>query len=336
MSESLFGIKNQPNEPIDFSVWLLQDVERQRQDLCETFFEMITDLQRECDAFIQKEKSDPQKLLEACKRSQEEVKWVLDMPQSTAKDHLRAHKDAFLRNIACLDLFLRDLHKVRSVGSSPEFLECVFLSPGDVHAGWSHTLGLFSRASEHLAAIKMLNEWERYLAGRRKGAQNTGPDLTEKNYRDLIDALVKGLIQENSSPPRKHSNATLVDSCYAAIMELWEARPFFYFDHEKVKQAVTDSLVKLGKTAERKKTAFERRRRPVSFQLPDEFSQKVREWKAWQDGIALALLEVLEGRFGAVSDDDYEKIESASPEQLNRWLRHAGKADSVDQVLSNK
>jgi len=334
-----FGIDTQAHSPAHLAIQSIEDAERQRLDLYETLLGLIQEGKWDCDQFIKKAQLDPEKLSKDCQQSRKEVKWSPDMPQSASKDGPEKHTQACLEHIACLELVLRDLYEIQTMGGSSAWLNCVFFFPGEIYTGWSWIVRLFAWASEHLAAVRVLNEWERYLDDRRRGALIKGSSSEGKNYDALIHALVKGLIQEDPKSKRPHSqsNLTLTDSCYSAIMDLWKDRPIFHFDDKNVRQTVNDSLVNLGKLAKRQKATFERRRRPVSFpDKPDGRSREVRAWKVWQEGISLSLLEVLEGRFGTVSNEEYDTITRASPEQLIRWLRQAGKADSVKVVLSKK
>jgi hypothetical protein len=333
--ESRFSVQRSPDEPVDFTSWLLKDIEHQRQNLCETFFEMIDDHLGELDSFIEQEQSNPKELFKVCEGDHERVSWLLDMPSSAIKEH----KEAFCRCIACLDLLVGDLHKLQSFEGSPDLLKSVLLTPADARAGWSRVFRLLSQAHQHLAAVRILNEKLRYSSGRERGARIKASKLVDKDYDILIDVLVKGLIQENPYSQQTHSQKeiALADLCYSEIMDLWKDRPIFHFDEQKVRQAVVESLVRRGKLAKRKKTTFERRRRPVSFHgRPHRRSRESVACREWQSGIASSLLEVLKTRFGVVSDEESDTINNQPPERLMRWLRHAVSESSVKEVLSKE
>jgi hypothetical protein len=51
-------------------------------------------------------------------------------------------------------------------------------------------------------------------------------------------------------------------------------------------------------------------------------------------GLALALMEVLVGKFGEVAEDVATEVRAASDDQLRAWLRVAGNAGTLDQVFS--
>lgn len=335
--EARFGMPGAVRQSAELSIQLIDAVEHQRLELYDTLLGLTQENRWECDQFIKKAQSEPQKLGEDCLKRREEVKWSPDMPKSAVKDGPAKHSQACLQDIACLELMIRDLYEIQAMDGSSGVPGCLFFFPGEAHIGWSWVVWLFARASEHLAAVRVLNEWEQYLEGRRRGGVAKGSSTEGKLFNNLIHALVKGLIQESEDSKRAHSrsNLELADRCCAAITDLWKDRPIFHFDEANIKGAVVDSLIDFGKVAKRQKTSFELRRRPVSFRVkPDGLSREARELKAWQDGIALALVEVLEGRFGAISDQEYALIESASPELLAEWLRRAGTADSVKRVLN--
>lgn len=317
----------------------LPDLESQRQDLFDALFTMIDDDKAWCDTFIEQAQSNPEALFNLCVRSREAAKWTLDPPAEYYKEYLEKHKEACLQHIAFLELVINDmgvLHSFSTTLSLDNATQLVLLMPNQFDAGLPWVMGSFARASEHLAAVRMLVDKDRFLSNKRKGGQTKAQPLAEKELYSLLRPLVKIQLQSESHRKRSSTDTEMVERYLTSIIEVWKHWPFFHFSRDTLAEMVETILIDLSVIAERKKSLFERRRR-TPMARPQRFSRstelEANQNEAWQGGLATALKHILETSFGSVSEEHIEKIKAASPEQLGIWLCRTRKANSQDEVL---
>jgi len=318
----------------------LKDLESQRQRIFDALFTMIDDDQPWCDAYIEQAQSDPDALMHRCVKSGDEVAWTLHPPRKKHyKEHLKEHKEACLQHIAFLTLVIHDLHTLQSFNANPSFNNApqwVILPPHLENEALLWVTGSLAQASEHLAAVRMLTNKDRYLSARQSGGRSHARVLEENDEYSVVRPLVKILLQGESKRQRGGADQELIERYVTSIMALWKSWPFFHFNRDALAKMVKTILKDLNVTEERKKSLFERRRRtpmarPQRFSRSTEFEAQQNE--AWQGGLVTALMHILETSFGRIDEVDQEKIEAASPEQLGIWLCRTHKAKSQDEVL---
>jgi len=319
----------------------LPDLEGQRQDLFDALFAMIDEDKAWCEAFIEQAQSNPDTLIKRCVISLEKTDWTLHPATKYYKEHCEAHKEACLQHIAFLALVISDIRVLQSLRASPSLdiaAQLVILPPNRADIGISWAMRSLAQASEHLAAVRMLKNKDRYLSDRGKGGQTKAQTLRNDELYSLLRPMVKILLQSESHRKRSRADTELIERYVMSIIELWKCWPFFNFDRNELTASVTTILEELNVVEERKKSLFERRRRtPMS--RPQQFSRstelEARQSEAWQGGLATALVHILETSFGRRLDEtDEEKIAVASPEQLGIWLCRTRKANSLKDVLA--
>lgn len=341
MEEILASATRKPHkiiQPFKLPAWL-DDLENEREGLFEALFSLIDDDKIWCDKFIKKAQGEPDKLVELCVSSHDEVCWKLPPEIKHYEEHLEAHKKSCLRHIAFLELALYDLQVLYpfNIEPLPDAAEKLVILPTDMgNDGVIWVMRSFVQAAEHLAGVRMLVNKDRYLSQRRKGGQKKARRLEENDLYNLLRPLVKILLQSKEKRKRSHSRQELLERFVSSIMELWKVWPFFHLDRNTLTAQVETILIELNVMEERQKNLFERRR-PAPMSRPQHFSRATElEFmlnEAWQEGVATALMYMLKTNFDGVDEDVEAKIKAASPEQLSIWLCRTRKAMSLSDVL---
>ena len=71
----------------------------------------------------------------------------------------------------------------------------------------------------------------------------------------------------------------------------------------------------------------------VGEKLIEEGRQQGRQ-EGRQEGVQLALLTLIEQRFGSIQPSVVQRIESASPSEIDRWMRGILSATTLDDLLA--
>nr|WP_290697383.1 hypothetical protein [Halomonas sp. UBA3074] len=253
---------------------------------------------------------------------------------------------ACLKQVAMLDLTIKQLEEQLYTAvkyqAAPESLRSLLLLPTKVEQSAPSLLEIMAHGYQLLGAIKILQHRENFVRDRRRGSAGGNREPKKSETQHLITTMTKMLYQAD---PPKNARATennLTNRYVEKILDIWADWPFFPLKSEELAVQVGQALKALDLPFEKKKVLFKRRmittmarpRRKHDIPFITETESFARECEARQAGIADALVQVMESKFGELNIEDKAKIERSSPEQLGIWLRNVHDAIKINDLLS--
>ena len=251
-----------------------------------------------------------------------------------------------LQQIATLDLTIKQLEEqfytAAKYHAAPESLRSLLLLPTKVEQSAPSLLETMAHGYQLLGAIKILQHRENFLRDRQRGNAGSNRKPKKSETQHLITAMTKMLYQ--AEPPRNaRANEQELTRHYAErILEIWSTWPFFHLDAQELIDQVGQAVQDLDLPLEKKKVLYKRRmittmaRPSRKHDIPfiTEAESFARECEARQAGIADALVQVMESKFGKLKIEDKTSIKRSSPEQVSVWLRCVHDARNTDDLLS--
>ncbi len=252
---------------------------------------------------------------------------------------------ACLQQVAMLDLTIKQLEEQLYTAvkyqAAPESLRSLLLLPTKVEQSAPSLLDIMAHGYQLLGAIKILQHRENFLRDRQRGNAGSNRKPKKSETQHLITAMTKMLYQ--ADPPRnaRTTENNLINRYVEKILDIWAEWPFFPLDSQKLPDQVGQALKELDLSFEKKKILFKRRmittmaRPSRKHDIPfiTETESFARECEARQAGIADALVQVMESKFGPLKDQHEAVIRQASPEQLSVWLRCVHDANDNDYLV---
>lgn len=251
-----------------------------------------------------------------------------------------------LQQIAMFDLTIGQLEEqfytAAKYQTAPESLRSLLLLTTKVEQSAPSLLAIMARGYQLLGAIKILQNRENFVRDRRRGSAGGNREPKKSDTQHLITTMTKMLYQ--ADPPRnaRTTDNNLINRYVEKILDIWAGWPFFPLESQKLPDQVGQALKELDLSFEKKKILFKRRmittmaRPSRKHDIPfiTETESFARECEARQAGIADALVQVMESKFGELKIEDKTRIKRSSPEQVSVWLRCVHDARNTEDLLS--
>lgn len=324
--------------------WLL-NLRDQRLDLFDALCELIEADREACLDTVIAAQKDIEVLRDLCKADINDTRWTVENPDELP-NLIKKHTWACQRQIALLDLEIKLLEKQLDDAArhqtAPESTRKILLLPIRDEQTAPSLLEIMARGYQHLGAIRILQRRENFLRGKQRGnpARNRKPKKMEMQH--LITIMVKLLHQTDPLRSSRAFNDEVSARYVDKILDIWASWPFLPLDTEMLKEQVEKTVESFDMPQEKKKILYKRRehttmarpkRNDITPLLTVQETYK-RICQAHQNGVVEALIQVMEGKFGELNNEQKASIQNSSTEQLGVWLRCVHDADSVKDLLS--
>jgi len=192
-----------------------------------------------------------------------------------------------------------------------------------------------------VGSIQALVSTETVYRGRKRGGASSNRKPKKTEMEQLITTMVKLLYQSDPPKSGRATKSALTERYTDRILTIWANWPFFCLSDDELTNHVSNAVLLLDLPSNKNDILFKRRMQTTMARpRPEDLSSNANEaqrfsWecKARQGGISDALIQVLEGKFGALEPKHRTAISQASPEQLGVWLRCVHDREDIDELL---